>query len=136
MLRACWHFYSCDRPSGSLGTGLGTKCGKGSSALVGWMSARGCSFQWPAFKPFITMPLGIKRLSTYILSFQVCLKVLSVSLDPGSFFFFSFSCRVCQCLLAIILFTVNMHILGNNAWLCVFWLQPFLPFLHLSVPFT
>ena len=70
-------------------------------------------------------------LSKYAWKCLVSLWILEVF-----FYFLSFSCRVCQCLLAIILFTVNMHILGNNAWLCVFWLQPFLPFLHLSVPFT
>ena len=84
MLGACWRFYSCGRPSRSLGTGLGSKCGKGSSALVGWTSARGCSFQWPAFKLFIT--IGIEILSTDI---QVRLKVLGVSSDPGRVLFLS-----------------------------------------------
>ena len=44
--------------------------------------------------------------------------------------------RVCSSSLTHNMFTENIHILRNNGWLCVFWLQPLLPFLKVSVPAT
>ena len=36
--------------SRGLETSLSSECGKGSSAVVGWTSARGCSFLWPNYR--------------------------------------------------------------------------------------
>ena len=53
-----------DRPIAEvLETSLGSECGKGSLALVGWMPARSCSFLRPAFELLTTSTVFVPLMS-------------------------------------------------------------------------